>query len=373
MDRHLLAVVLLVAGCAPPKLATSESAVRGGVDDPGDPAVAALVTTSEHCTATLIAPHTVLTAGHCNIIGLTANFGLNASSPSQKIAIAAVSVHPMFTGSGKPYDFALMKLASDPIAITPVRLNDTPLSTADVGQVMRHVGFGVTDDSSGVGRGTKRTVEYPLNRVDSILIYSGAPGKQTCGGDSGGPGFMALQMTELLVGIVSDGPNCNLSQDGWDDRVDMVKDWIVQTVSGWDAPPSFGPGPQPVRDAGVLPGDSGDGDASTGGPPAGGGCAAGGTTASWPIFVVTSMLLCAFSRRARRGVLWCSEVRPDGLGQRRRLDVTFRESADRDGLATAHPDDSRAPRRRLPDERDRVRSDRATSAAPRDRRRSAQV
>lgn len=292
--RARVAIVWLVAGCTAPKLATSESAIRGGVDDPGDPAVAALSTSSETCTATLIAPHTLLTAGHCKLGGLTANFGMTASSPSQQIAVAAVTLHPMFTGVGQPYDFALMKLASDPIAITPVRLNDISLTTADVGQDMRHVGFGVTDEATGAGRGIKRTVTYPLNRVEPVLIYSGAPGKQTCSGDSGGPGFMTLgaHPTELLVGIVSDGPSCDLSQDGWDDRVDAVKDWIVQTVTAWDAPPSFGPEPDPASDAGVSPGDG-----SAGSTTSGGGCAVGQTAGSWPLFALLSLSLLLRARK----------------------------------------------------------------------------
>lgn len=304
--RARVAVVWLVVGCTAPTLATSESAIRGGVDDPGDPAVAALTTSSEYCTATLIAPHTLLSAGHCRSGGVTANFGMTASSPIQKIAVTAVTLHPMFTGVGQPYDFALMKLASDPTGITPARLNDLPLTTVNVGQDMRHVGFGVTDEATGAGRGIKRTVTYPLNRVEAVLIYSGAPNQQTCTGDSGGPGFMTLgaHPTELLVGVISDGPSCNLSQDGWDDRVDAVKDWIVQTVSAWDTPPSFGPLPDSASDAGVSPGDGNNGDGSKGSTSSGGGCATGPSAASWPLFALMSLWLRGRRRdRKTRGAL----------------------------------------------------------------------
>ncbi len=134
-----------------------------------------------------------------------------------------------------------MKLAADPAGIAPVAVDHAPLADGDVGRTLRHVGFGVTDDATGDGVGTKRTVSYPLHRIDAMLIYSGAPGQQTCDGDSGGPALMTTrQGSELLVAVVSDGPDCQLSQDGWDDRVDLVKDWIIQTVSAWDAPPSFG-------------------------------------------------------------------------------------------------------------------------------------
>jgi V8-like Glu-specific endopeptidase len=236
---------LALAGCAAPGLSTTESAIRGGSVDDADPAVAALSVLGlfSYCTATLISHHTVLTAGHCDLDGLDvieADFGTQSDAPAQSIDVVAVKLHPMYTAEGKPYDLAVMKLAADPAGIAPVALNDAPLADADVGRTLRHVGFGVTDDSTGAGGGTKRTVSYPLHRIDAMLIYSGDAGKQTCDGDSGGPALMTTgQGSELMVGVVSDGPDCQLSQDGWDNRVDLVKDWIVQTVSAWDAPPSF--------------------------------------------------------------------------------------------------------------------------------------
>ena len=234
-----LALLFVGACTTAPALGTTESAIRGGTTDDGDPAVAALSVLGvySYCSATLIAPHTLLTAGHCNIDGAEAEFGTNADSPTQSIDVSSVVVHPMYSGEGNPYDFAVMKLASDPTGIAPVILNGIALGSANVGQAIRHVGFGVTDDTTGDGGGTRRTVTYPLNTIDAILIYSGAPNEQTCTGDSGGPGFMTLEgATEVEVGVVSDGPNCDLSEDGWDDRVDVVQDWITTTVSGWDAP-----------------------------------------------------------------------------------------------------------------------------------------
>ncbi|HEY0254084.1 MAG TPA: MYXO-CTERM sorting domain-containing protein, partial [Kofleriaceae bacterium] len=73
-----------------------------------------------------------------------------------------------------------------------------------------------------------------LNTIDDVLIYSGAPDQQTCSADSGAPGFMTFAGHEVIAGVVSDGPNCDLSQDGWDDRVDVVTDWIDQTTSAWE-------------------------------------------------------------------------------------------------------------------------------------------
>lgn len=260
--RRLAGVVALaLAGCTAPGLSTTESEIRGGSVDDADPAVAALSVLGlyAYCTATLISHHTVLTAGHCSLDGLDvieADFGTRSDAPAQAIEVDAVKRHPMYTAEGKPYDLALMKLASDPAGIAPVTLNGSPLAPGDMGRMLRHVGFGVTDDATGAGGGVKRTVSYALHRVDGMLIYSGAAGQQTCDGDSGGPALMTTGSgSELVVGVVSDGPDCELSQDGWDDRVDLVKDWIVQTVSAWDAPPSFGE---------IRGGTGGDGTGGTG-------------------------------------------------------------------------------------------------------------
>jgi uncharacterized protein (TIGR03382 family) len=306
--RRLAGVAALaLAGCAAPGLSTSESGIRGGSVDDADPAVAALSVLGlyAYCTATLISQHTVLTAGHCNLDGLDAieaDFGTRSDAPAQSIDVVAVKLHPMYTAEGKPFDLAVMKLAADPAGIAPVALNAAPLGDADVGRMLRHVGFGVTDDGTGAGGGTKRTVSYALHRIDAMLIYSGDAGKQTCDGDSGGPALMPTgQGGELLVGVASDGPDCQLSQDGWDDRVDLVKDWIVQTVSAWDAPPTFGEVGSGAAGSGT--GGSGSGGSSD---PGGGpghdqtraGCSAahGGGTGPWPLGLVAWLA----RRRPRR-------------------------------------------------------------------------
>jgi trypsin len=300
--------VLALAGCAAPGLSTTESAIRGGSVDDADPAVAALSVLGfyGYCTATLISHHTVLTAGHCNLDGLDAieaDFGTRSDAPVHSIDVVGVKLHPMYSGEGKPYDLALMKLAADPAGIAPVVLNDALLTDGDVSRMLRHVGFGVTDDSTGDGGGTKRTVSYPLHRIDAMLIYSGDAGKQTCDGDSGGPALMTTGSGgELLVGVVSDGPDCQLSQDGWDDRVDLVKDWIVQTVSAWDAPPSFGEVSGGAGDGGT--GGSGSGSGGPGDPGDPGqagskaGCAAapGGGSVLWLLGLVAWLA----RRRPRR-------------------------------------------------------------------------
>ncbi|HUJ63018.1 MAG TPA: S1 family peptidase [Kofleriaceae bacterium] len=301
MPRLVLAFAL--AGCAAPVVSTTSSAIRGGQNDPGDPAVAAVSVLGlyAYCSASLISHHTILTAGHCVATEMEVDFGSDAYDPTQSIDVARAAVHPMYTAEGAPYDLALMRLASDPDGIAPLLLDGDALDSADLGRPIRHVGYGVTDDATGEDGGTKRTVSYPIDRIDGLLVYSGAPGEQTCTGDSGGPGLVATADGEAIATVVSDGPDCQLSQDGWDDRVDLVMDWIVSTVTAWDAPPTF------VVTPPATPGSGGQGSGSqgSGGGSAGqssGGCSSGGHTPS-ALVAILALLLTVRSRRDRR--VWC--------------------------------------------------------------------
>lgn len=209
--------------------------------------VAFLADGLQFCSGTLITPGVVLTAGHCaNGLGpvpYTVAFGSDSASPTLSVPVAQQVLHPMFTTEGAPYDIALLLLAEPVEGVAPVRLCTTPLTSASVGQPIRHVGFGVSNPAAGDGSGTKRTVTYPITEVDPFVVWSGALGEQTCNGDSGGPGLITLGGIEQLEGVVSDGPDCY--DAGWDMRVDVVASWITSTAATW------------MPDAGAHPADGG--------------------------------------------------------------------------------------------------------------------
>ena len=219
----LLLMVLSACGGgatqAPARGALRSPIIGGAVDD-GDLAVVALeVDTLTTCSGALIGPSTVLTAGHCllndDALPFYAAFGTKAAT-SRRIRIHRGVSHPLFNGPANPYDFALLELAEAATFVEPLKLNTTPLTEADLGKSIRHIGFGVSDEAAGEGRGTKREVRYSVNRIDPSRLWSGAPGKQTCSADSGAPGMMVLgeDPGERIAGVVSDGVNCQV--DGWD-------------------------------------------------------------------------------------------------------------------------------------------------------------
>lgn len=240
MIRGGLPCLLLLAACGVEPAAGSAARAQpivGGVDDADDPAVVSVTVGGfPACTGTLVSSTAVLTAGHCaNVLGAQATtevrFGSVAASSTRRVVVAEQRTHPQYIAEGKPYDFAMLRLTRPVTDVTPVPLGTQALSDADVGAPIRHVGFGVSDEAAGSGRGTKRQVTFPITRVEPLVVWSVGQGAQTCSGDSGGPGLLARGGEEQVVAVVSDGPDC--SDAGWDGRVDAVADWICATAVEW--------------------------------------------------------------------------------------------------------------------------------------------
>jgi secreted trypsin-like serine protease len=262
MWRGLLAATALAAfGCGEtraPSLAVSRAPIVGGDLDVGDPAVVALAAdTLVLCSGTLVAPRSVLTAGHCAAplgegVPYFALFGADASHPTQRIRLGRQVVHPSYTGEGNPFDLAVVELTVAS-AVAPVPLASAELAPEDVGRTLRHVGFGVSDEVTNEGRGLKRQVSYPLNRLEPQQIWSGAPGKQTCSGASGGPALLVSPAgVEELVAVVSDGPSCH--EDGADARVDTVGAWVRDTFAAWEPSADAGADSPGRAGCGAAPG-----------------------------------------------------------------------------------------------------------------------
>ncbi len=257
----LASVFVAVAACGPteevPALegATAEyqrqrTDIVGGTVANGDPAVVALAFAAgrgeyaEFCTGTLIGSRTVLTAAHCyypygSQYDYYVVFGTQVAQPSFVVPISGFTRHPQYSPSETENDIAVIRLATAVTAVSPVGINLELLDKSWMGKPIRHVGFGNTSVTNGnaTGSGTKRQVTYNIRKIQELVIESGTSGKQTCTGDSGGPGFITHpgSPAEVVAGVVSFGDqSCRV--EGYDVNVATYADWVLTTMATWDTP-----------------------------------------------------------------------------------------------------------------------------------------
>jgi secreted trypsin-like serine protease len=235
-------VGMLLTGCvAPAPTSSTAQPIIGGTTVTTDPAVVLLVATignsgQAYCTAEIVAPHVVMTAAHCvdpSELGGNATFqvflgsdinGSEGSNQSLYLNVKETHFNSQFDGnnvtSGNDVGVVILSAAAP---VTPILMNRTALTNADVGQPLRLVGYGIDsgNDQQGTSAGTKRQVSTPLTSYDNLFIDFGTASKGTCEGDSGGPAFMTINGTEVITGITSFGPQ-GCAGDSTDTRVDTI-------------------------------------------------------------------------------------------------------------------------------------------------------
>jgi trypsin len=252
-----LALVAAVSALA--VSAAPSGAVVGGTDaGPNEfPSVTEVVIAKGFlCTGTLIAPDTVLSAGHCGSITggagvaspaayppqlIDVYIGSNKPGQGERVPVQRVTTHPdYFLGAG--YDIVLLKL-SRPSTKTP-----TPISGAAEESLWAPttletiVGFGVTEEGGDTPDTLQKaqvpitTDAYCADAYDSFeaisQICAGYPegGVDTCQGDSGGPMFGRTSAGALrVVGATSYGEGCaRPGKPGVYARVgdDTLREWI---------------------------------------------------------------------------------------------------------------------------------------------------
>jgi MYXO-CTERM domain-containing protein len=241
-----VAILVAVAACGPEggpePLARESSAIIGGTRDGGHPAVGAVLASQQGglCTGTLISPHVVVTAAHCNEGGTPDEFILadsiysgNAISISKFIRDPGYSANAYGQGVAA-HDVALCILASA-ASPTPIPYRRETLD-GNAGQAITFVGYGLTNSSDQQSAGTKYEVTTTIGNLpnpDGFWNYGGSPVKNTCNGDSGGPALMTVNGADQVVGLVSSGDQA-CAEEGWNTRVDANVAFLDQYVKQYD-------------------------------------------------------------------------------------------------------------------------------------------
>jgi secreted trypsin-like serine protease len=234
MRRFCLMVVLVCALLA--TTATPSLAIVGGDDaEPGEyPAVARITYGAFLCTGTLIAPDTVLTAGHCSSVTgaavsspigwpaplIDVKIGGRTENEGEDATVSKVTIPPGYLLSDGS-DISLLKLtkASSKAPVKVAGAADRAIWSPDVVETI--AGWGVTEEGGDTPAILQEaqvpitTDAYCAGAYDSFdpqtMVCAGFPqgGVDTCQGDSGGPMFGTSAAGGLrVVGSTSFGEGC---------------------------------------------------------------------------------------------------------------------------------------------------------------------
>jgi trypsin len=256
LGRPILTLALacaVLAVCAAPSFA-----VVGGKDATAGefPSVARITFGNVFlCSGTLIAPNTVLTAGHCGSVTgdavaspvayppqlIDVKIGGLHETEGEDVPVSKVTVEPNYlVNSG--YDITLLTLSRNSTK-TPTRVSGSSESSLwSAGTLETIAGWGTTQEN-GDTPDTLQEAQVPIT-TDSYcggaysdfdaktMICAGYPqgGTDTCQGDSGGPLFgHAADGTLRVVGATSFGDGCaEPGKPGVYARVgdQLLREWI---------------------------------------------------------------------------------------------------------------------------------------------------
>jgi secreted trypsin-like serine protease len=285
----------LVALIALPLASATAQPVTNGAADSGDDAVVALVnapTKQVICTASIIGPHTAITAAHCianrDPTTLRVFFGSSIGFGGLFLQVSDTRAHPGFDPGGR--DIALLTLRQR-APVAPLVL-EPALAATLVDTSIRVVGFGLTggsvDDAGDKRAGTARIASL---RPEELIAVPGP--SLSCLGDSGGP---ALLPAGTIAGVVSRVDSQCIDHAVYT-RADAAQDALIRPYLADTAPGAATEGEPCFYADHCAAGLTCAGETETFCEPATGcGCGAGATPPLWPL-----ALLMLITRGRARG------------------------------------------------------------------------
>ncbi|XP_075977378.1 transmembrane protease serine 9-like [Anticarsia gemmatalis] len=203
------------------------------------------------CGGSVISNSRVVTAAHCQHDGVNTATGMTVALGTNTIFSGGirlhtwdVTMHPQWNPNNAFNDIAVIRL---PVFVTynqviqPIALPDNHLNNDFNNWSALASGFGVTADGSGIPTSQRisavnlpvitnaacRAV-YPSWVHNTNICTSGAGGRGTCGGDSGGPLAVLINNSRVLIGVTSFGSTrgCQAGEPAAFARVTSFVSWI---------------------------------------------------------------------------------------------------------------------------------------------------
>ena len=188
-------------------LAAPARAIIGGQEAGADLGTHVVMLSSDRgsfCSAAVIAPDLLLTAGHCVRAG--ANYRLLTYAQGRPVLseLGAIAVHPGFDESayeGRKFivDLALVRLKAPLVGYAALPL---AAEAGVAGQTYRIAGFGVSAQGAGRTGGVLREAMLmgvaPVSKIQ-LRLKAAAGVAGSCQGDSGGP----VLHDGVLIGILA--------------------------------------------------------------------------------------------------------------------------------------------------------------------------
>jgi secreted trypsin-like serine protease len=191
------------------------------------------------CSAALIAPQWIITAGHCfhdvNRVPVSgpvpydtkATIGRTDDADTNGHVVAVVEDY-----QSPVNDVALAKLATPVFDVAPLRVGP---GTPSVGDVLRITGWGSLTDDDPTPATHLQTGQVKVATVGGTTIgvvgYLPQPTTSACVYDSGAPYFVEPKHgAPRLVSVESEGPDCPHDQVETTARVDNQLPWLLTTL-----------------------------------------------------------------------------------------------------------------------------------------------
>jgi hypothetical protein len=211
-------------------------AIVGGAEAPAGGAVMVLSSNGGVCTGLVLAPDTVLTAGHCVAAGREhrVHFRDDAGAPVL-VEVSGRAIHPGYdagaaSGRRKSIDLALLRTATP----LPPRFAPVTLSAAlpRAGERLTLAGYGAARAGDPRSTGTYRSVGLPVIEPygpSRILVWLKGDAAGGCQGDSGGP-ITGPDGAVLALAAWIGGTCGGLTQGV---LVGPQRGWIDRVLDGW--------------------------------------------------------------------------------------------------------------------------------------------